>query len=166
MEEKINNAQELWHCARTESDEANIWGFYSYGDAPPAIGGGIGSFAWFGTRQELLSFIRDVLPYSPPGSSDADWDKVENDVHEIVGKAIEGKIDDRRTVQALNDALRTFSQIEWLGTFDDLIRGSHPFAERIRKEFCERDEEKNADHQEIGEEELVAFRGFLSEYGI
>jgi hypothetical protein len=167
MEEKINRAKALWQSAQTEPDEVNIWGFYSYGDAPPAIGGGVGSFAWFETRNELLQFIRDVLPYSPPGSSGADWNNVETDVHQIIAQAVEGKIDDRRAVEALNDALKTFSQIEWLGTFDDLIRSSHPFAERIRLEFWELEEEDNkADRQTISDDEIAAFRQFLAEYGI
>jgi hypothetical protein len=137
---KIEKAETLWQSVRSEPEWTNTWGFYSYGDVPGAIGGGFGSFAWFETRYELLSFIRDVLPYSPPGRSDADWEKVEREVHELAQQAIEDKIDLYIAVDRSNDALKTFSQIEWIGAFDDLICGNDPFAEQVRKELRELEE--------------------------
>jgi hypothetical protein len=166
MEEKIQRAETLWQNVQSEPDDVHCWGFYSYGDAPAAIGGGVGSFAWFQTRRELLSFVRDVLPYSPPGSSDTDLGNVEKHVQEIVEHAIEEKIDDKKAIEALNATLRTYSQIEWLGTFEDLICGTDPFAEKIRGEFRESEEESATDCKAISDNEIEELRQFLREYGI
>ena len=79
---------------------------------------------------------------------------------------MEDEIDVDRAVEDLNNALRTFSQIEWVGTLDDLIRGSHPFAERVRKEFWELEESDSTGRQNVSDEEITSFRQFLAEYGI
>jgi hypothetical protein len=63
-------AEQVWQ-KQMEKDQQNqnedTWGMFSYGDAPPAIGGGMGVFCWFDSRDELLDFIVKTLPFCPPG---------------------------------------------------------------------------------------------------
>jgi hypothetical protein len=52
--------------AMSESNSRNPlefpWGLFSWGDAPPAIGGGVGAFQWFPQLDELLAFVTDLSP--------------------------------------------------------------------------------------------------------
>jgi len=165
LEGLIKEAGAAWEAANTEPGSDDWWGIYSYGDAPGAIGGGVGSFVWFPTRAKALQFVGNVLPYSPPGRSDMDWSAVASETASIVEEIERGEIDDELGRTRLNLALRTFSQIEWFGTFSDLTSGSHPYAHKVRADYRE-DEGGSEGADRIPAAEIDEFKQFLAEYGI
>jgi hypothetical protein len=166
LQEKIEIANSLWETAVSVPEKVNWWGFYAYGDAPGAIGGGFGSFIWFDQRSDMLEFIAQVLPYSPPGRSDLDWGNVAQETAAIVEQMSTQEIDDQAAVSQLNSALASFSQFEWIGTFADLLAGQHQYAKSVREEYwsMQEDSEENSS-KPINDEVIGDFKDFLSEWG-
>ncbi|MFM1800692.1 MAG: hypothetical protein RJA81_44 [Planctomycetota bacterium] len=170
LESLIEKANNNWQMAiQGFPDDLNksyteLWGFFSYGDASPAIGGGGGVFMWFPNRNSMLDFIRDTLPYSPPGLCGLDWDKVASNTKVITDNMKSGVINDIEGIERLNEVLKTFSQIEWLGTVAELLNGNHPYILHVRESFRMQNNENNA-QRPIQSEEIDAFRTFLKEWG-
>jgi hypothetical protein len=168
LSEQFDDAQNISNEATSGNPGDLTWGFFSYGDAPPAIGGGLGMFTWFEDRETLLSFIADVLPYFPPGPSGSDFRGIEDKTREIIEEMRSGTISDLEGTERLNGVLKRFSQIEWIGTVDDLLSGSHPYAIEVRAAF--RYDEENPDDPDNGsaitEEEREDFFEMLDTWGI
>jgi hypothetical protein len=166
LQAAIDIAENLWSESERDPEDGKWWGFFCYGDASAPIGGGNGSFVWFPDRDEMLDFIRQVLPYSPPGRSDMDWEKVAKETEAIIDQMRGGDIDDKAATNHLNEALRSFSQIEWIGTFDDLLEGSHSYARLVRTEFRDSVEDATKQSDPIDEIELKDFKEFAALWGI
>lgn len=171
LEILIDKANDNWQSAMQgnptdlSGPADKIWGFFSYGDAPPAIGGGTGVFVWFPDRISMLEFIKETLPYSPPGQYGLDWDEVAKNTATIIENMKVGSVTDCDGIRSLNEVLKTFSQIEWLGTFDELMNGDHPYITEVREEFRLRETGKKS-NRPIKPEELDALREFLTDWGI
>ena len=161
---KIEKAEANWNAVVHGAPDGNAWGFFSYGDACGAIGGGVGMFTWFDSRAELLEFIASTLPYSPPGPSGADVDTVEAETRQIVDAMSVGELDDSAAVARLNGVLASFSQIKWIGTFEALLSGSHEYASLVRERFRGSDADGN-DTSPIQPQETADFRDFLMTWG-
>jgi len=166
LDERIERAEASWQdvSSGAPSDDCE-WGFFSYGDAPPAIGGGVGMFTWFPDRATMLAFIGETLPYSPPGQSSLDPDEIAENTASVVEKLRLGTLTDEDGRQHLNKVLETCSQLEWIGTVTELITGDHPYLVRVRKSFRD-DEDEDADGGPIDEDEKEEFFEFLSTWGI
>ena len=164
MEMRIKIAQNNWRTAVLGNPEEMTWGFYCYGDAPPALGGGVGMFTWFPDRLNMLEFIATTLPFSPAGRSDLDWESVASLTKSVIDEMKSGIVDDSTGVQRLNNVLTTFSQIEWLGEFTDLLSGDHPYARKVRKAYVKRTYKKSSGRP-IRAEETDSFREFLEDWG-
>lgn len=52
----VEAANARWADDALREPKSKSWGMYSYGDAPPAIGGGMGAFTWFDSKTALLKF--------------------------------------------------------------------------------------------------------------
>ena len=141
LQSRIEQAETNWRSVAIGNPGDNTWEFFSYGDAP----GGIGSFIWFPDRDEMLDFIATTFPYSPPGRSDFDWGSVASRTAAIVEEMKSGNIDDLVGVERLNEALRTFSQIKWMGTMEELLRGGNSYATEVRAAFRDENEEGSSD---------------------
>ena len=167
IEAVVNAADERWADDSLTRPTAASWGFYSYGDAPAAIGGGMGSFCWFGSRAKMLRFVVDVLPYSPPGPSDSDCTVVARQVTAIISEIESEKIDLEKARRKLNRVLRSYSQIEWIGTFKELASGQKAYSKRIIKAFRHaHDLPINSAPIEVTRAQMAEFKIFLSEFGI
>ncbi|EAU41319.1 hypothetical protein FP2506_01090 [Fulvimarina pelagi HTCC2506] len=180
IEQKIEHAEKAWSEIDPENGATvpdHAWGFSSYGDAPGGIGGGFVAFVWKATRDEVLNFIRDVLPYSPPGRSDKDWEAVAKETEEIVEEMRAGAVSDDEGVNRLNAALVTFSQIEFFGRFGDLMSGDDQYPQKIRAEYLNEVasmEGSSNDYDESGakpipplpEESRAHFVEWLTMYGV
>ena len=147
------------------------WGFYAYGDAPSAIGGGVGAFCWFGTQVEMLEFIAEHLAFVSPGPTDSDSEAVAFRVRSIISQAHEAPPEELRT--NLNEALRQYSQIDWWGQMQELLTGDTGFANRVRQSWQESILD-NADQYALVSDavlpvlpdQMTEFCVFLSEYGL
>jgi hypothetical protein len=165
LQNSIDQANDLWAKLERGPENGTWWGFYAYGDAPPAIGGGFGGFVWFPERDEMLEFIRLALPYSPPGRSDLDWGKVARETSEIVDQMKNGDLTDVTATTLLNGVLQTFSQFEWMGTFNNLLEGQHRYAIEVRKEFRSQLESSVKPSSQIEEGEFSEFKEFIEVWG-
>lgn len=159
-------ANERWLDKAILKPKATSWGFFSYGDAPAAIGGGVGTFAWFNNRTALLNFVEMVLPYSPPGPSNTDPLAVADKVGALLARVRSGDLDFAKARPKLNVVLRGYSQIEWMGTFKDLINGNDAYARRLIKQFRQSLElPVGTVPVAVARSQVKDFREFLAEYG-
>jgi hypothetical protein len=141
------------------------WGFFSYGDASPAIGGGDGIFTWFAGRDAMLASIEETLPYCPPGPAHIDAGNVARQTAAIVEQLRTGSTDDRDGLEHVNAILKGFSQHTWIGTVTDLLNGNHAYAIKVRSRFRQGDG-KDADYGPIREDQKDGLFKFLETWGI
>jgi hypothetical protein len=166
LDARVERAEARWsEVSSGPPPDDYKWGFFSYGDAPPAIGGGAGMFTWFPDRAAMLEFIEETLPYYPPGQSNLDADEIAENTAAVVEKIRLGTLSDEDGRLSLNQALTTCSQLEWIGTVTDLLAGDHPYVVRVRKTFRD-DEDEDADGGPIEEDEKEEFFEFLCSWGI
>lgn len=167
-------AQAIFAEAAERKAKKTDWGFYSYGDGPPAAGGGVGGFSWFASRREMLEAVRAHLVYFCPGPDTKDPATVAKEVATAVkgmGSSASGREAARNRANA---ALKGFAQIEWWGTFASLLEGDGAFERGIRASFRSEDEEDDeepggkgkAADRPITAGELAAFREYLQMYGM
>jgi len=162
---RIEKADENWQSITQGEPGDNTWGFFSYGDAPAAIGGGVGTFAWFPDRIEMLNFIASTLPFGGRADGYEDWREYVATIDAVVEGLKAERIDDQHGVAQLNDLLAGLFQIEWMGTVDDLLRGDHPYAVKVRSAY--RREDDCADPGvPIEKDEHESFGEFLIDWGI
>jgi hypothetical protein len=110
LEQFVEQANNRWKSACNTPILGNV-GMFSYGDASPAIGGGLGMFLWFDNSELLNEFIVNTLPFSPPGP----YDSNPFEVYESVTKLIKDSENNLNSyLQDLNKILLHYSHIEWL----------------------------------------------------
>jgi hypothetical protein len=160
----VDRAQANWHSWAQGDPGSNTWGLFSYGDAPGAMGGGVGIFIWFPCRNDLLDFIASTLPYDPPGPTSLDCEAVASETAAIVEHMKCGRLADPVGIAQLNKALKHFSQITWAGTFLELLTEPHPYARQVRAAFRMEHREVSSDAAITSGEE-PAFRQFLNTWG-
>jgi hypothetical protein len=165
LQERIEQAEANWQDATSGNPGQLEWGFFCYGDASPAIGGGDGMFTWFPDRNAMLAFIEESLPYCPPGPAHIDADEVARKTAAVVEKLRTGSLADHDGIQQLNAILKGFSQLTWIGTVTDLLKGDHPYATTVRSQFRQGDGEEN-NGGPILEREKQGFFEFLESWGI
>lgn len=167
IEATVEAANARWADVALGEPKSTSWGMYSYGDAPPAIGGGVGAFSWFDNKSALLRFIQEVLPYSPPGPGNSDPVVVADKVRAVLGQVRAGELELAKARRKLNTVLRAYSQIEWMGTFKDLKDGNDAYARKLIKEFRRsREIAVGAAPVAIARSQVEDFKEFLAEYGI
>lgn len=139
-------------------------GFFSYGDAPGGIGGGIGCFMWFETPDELLTYLKKHLTFLSSGPSFVDPGRVSGQVEKMLGGvSVEALTSGDKLIQ-LNDVLKGFSQIEWVGQFSDLLSGTGEFPAKVRAWY--RDDDSDSGGDPIPPQEVGDFTAQIAEYGI
>jgi hypothetical protein len=136
------------------------WGLFAWGDAPPACGGGCGCFQWFASRSELLEFITD---WSAAGFMTFDEESEWLQQRDCLRAIAAGMNDDPAgQLQGFNEELRGLLQIDWIGTYGELLAGEHPFSRRILKAFSE---EQDRPFEPVAIQSEEAFLAFLRNYG-
>jgi hypothetical protein len=134
-------------------------GLFAWGDAPPACGGGIGCFQWFATVEEALTFVTDSSPalYCTFDEED-EWLLMRQRLRAIADQWQDRPVD---ALAAFNAELKGLLQIDWIGRYQDLCEGSHPFCTHVREAFAETEGKTDAG-VEAGHEDWLAF---LQQYG-
>jgi hypothetical protein len=166
LEERCERAEASWgEVSSGAPPDDHEWGFFSYGDAPAAIGGGSGMFTWFPDRASMLSFIEETLPYHPPGQATLDPDEIASETAVVVEKMRIGTLTDHEGIQHLNKVLKTCSQLKWIGTVTDLLSDDHTYALEVRSAFRS-DDDDEANSGPISEDEKDDFFDFLDTWGI
>jgi hypothetical protein len=143
-------------------------GFFSCGDAPGGIGGGIGIFVWFNDEDSLLNYIGKVLPFTPPGPHGANVDEVEARVLEVLERKHNAstELTFAQVIEQLNPILKGFSQINWMGVYESLIVPvvDDEFRQRLRVDLFESLEISPYDGQ-LQDQHLEDFNEMLQGYG-
>ena len=172
-ENKFSDRDEASNYAIANVDlEADFgkFGFFSYGDAPAGIGGGAGVFLWFANEKEALDHIEQVLPFDPPGPHDMSPELVASEVQKINEKRLNSAGEDEYELQELisdlNKVLRQFSQIEWMGQFEELVSGEvkTDFEKKVRETFFD-NLDKDPYEGPIKGEHVDVFKDTLNTFG-
>lgn len=173
LDQRIERADILVKDFKFPNPLPGHWGFFSYSDASPAIGGGVGAFCWFSTREAMLDFAESVIPFNPggPAGDDEGLLSVAVRVSELVEDARSGKVSLEEMRLRLNGVLVRYSQFEWFGTFEELLSGEHPWAQQIRQNFIGADRSDVNDSADgpvvrrIVDGEMKDFLAYLQDYG-
>lgn len=165
IEQAIADAQIEAQKAAERMPNNDTWGFFSFGDGPPAAGGGVGGFLWFDDRAGMLDFIRRHLTYFSPGPTKSDPQTVNAAVVSLVREFESGNVGEMGTLSRLNAALKGYSQIKWWGTFGQLLTDRADFPKRVRLQFRSIDADEG-DSGPVTEAEIREFLEFLTEYGL
>ena len=159
--------QKACERAAAQKPKPTSWLMFTYGDAPAAIGGGVGCFFCFKSKPEMLAFVDEYITWVAPGPAAADHDAVQLQVHRIVARATKGTSSLPAVRKRLNSALKTFSQIPWWGTLRDLCRNRDKFSIDVRISFRDQHEDVSPrPSRPIGKSELKEFLQFLEFYGM
>ena len=140
-------------------------GVFSYSDGPAAAGGGMGMFLWFHDWPELYQFLANYLIGMAPGPISEDHHSVYEKTWKIFKNLAEGKIQRDHAIHQINQAAKSYSQIEWWGTFKELCEGTGEFETKVRA-ACLRDDAKKGGPTKLTDQAKKQFIGALSEYGI
>jgi hypothetical protein len=159
---RLDAAVEAFMEAAQRVPSGSDYGFCAYADAPTAIGGGIPSFCWFQTREQMLATISDHGLFLNPPRSDVDLAATDAVVKKVVAahrRNLEG------LPSALNSHLTNASQFIWMGSFRELCESDHPQAKKVRAEF--RGHKGIAgDPGTTKSDELASFVEFIGRYGV
>jgi hypothetical protein len=166
IERREKAAQELAQAANERTPDSQSWGLFSYGDGPPAAGGGVGIFLWFSSEAELLDFVALHLLFSEPGPTGVLVEPRLVAVGEIIDKLRIGELERGPARLALNNSLKCFSQIEWWGTRSNLFSADAEFPRRVRARFRDDWGKPDSTGQAITEEEEKDFLQYLETYGL
>ena len=147
----------------TRSPANGDWGFCAYGDAPPAIGGGMQWFYWFDDRPTMFDFLKSCALFINPPRSDLDLPQLASSVRSTVEKGIVRDLESFRN--KLNNLLHGCSQFTWMGSFEELRSGDQPEAVVVRNNFHS-SRDRLEDGSAIPDDELTEFTEFLSSYGL
>jgi hypothetical protein len=163
---RTERAQAAGEEANGRDPREHPFGFYSYGDAPGGIGGGVGVLLWFPTPESLLAYFSEHLTYQCHGPASSDETAVDASVKSAVATFEASGEPLENLIPVLNPILHNYSQIEWIGEFKDLAAGEREFEKRVRSSFRDADEEEeNNPSSPIGPDQTDDFVEYLATYG-
>lgn len=139
------------------------WGFCAYGDAPPAIGGGMQWFYWFDDKPAMFDFLKSCALFINPPRNDLDLPQLSSSLRSTIEKEIGGDLGSLR--HELNSLLDGCSQFTWMGSFEELRSGDHPEVIVVRNNFHS-SRDRLEDGSAIPDDELTEFTEFLNSYGL
>jgi hypothetical protein len=138
------------------------WGAWMYSDAHPAMGGGVGGFVWFDTRDEMLAFFREHLAYLDPGiQSRNNAYEIAKACQAIVDTVREGSVELRVGMTRLNHVVRGLTVIQWWGRLEDLHTSDAAFPCDVRSRFRRENTNVKDDSSQIAQGEESGFAQFL-----
>jgi hypothetical protein len=175
-----DEALDLWAEANEFIPEAADWGFFSIDQSPVAIGG----FTWFPTKAAMLKFLWEIVPPAMANDSDAAVLRMSKVCQAQVSKHELGESTMDQLIEDLNNGLKGATEIQWVGTFGDMVSGLIPFCQVLRAKFHANRSESPVDEEHdlidedsspkllkrygtpVNEEDLEDFREFLGEWGL
>ena len=173
-------AMEAWVEANECIPASEHWGFFSMDESPVGIGG----FTWFPTKQDMLQFFWEIIP---PAMANESLSKVRSlcrNCRAHVRRHELGETSLEQLVEELNQSLKGATQIQWVGTFREMIAGRTLFCQILRAKFHAYRAESpvDAEHEMIDEDssprllkrygtpvddaDLEEFMDFLGEWGL
>ncbi len=163
LAEAIDKATHACQAASGIAPEPLDWGASMYSDAHPAMGGGVGGFVWFDTKDEMLSFFREHLAYLDQGIlSRNDAHKIAEACQAIVDTVRDGSVETRVGMTRLNHVVRGLTVIQWWGRIEDLHTSDAAFPCEVRGRFRGELHSSPHDSAPIAENEEKKFATFLT----
>jgi hypothetical protein len=163
IETRLLEAQNAMMEPNERPPRPGYFGFWFYGDAPPAIGGGEPAALWFEDKRAMLHFLRDHALFLSPARGDVDLTKSDAALRIAIANAEGGDLDILR--QRLNELLSGIIQFDRIVSVEQLMKDHHPEAIVIRNHF--RNESGQPETGEaIAEEHASKFLEFLGTYGV
>ena len=107
----------------------------------------------------MYQFMANYFVASGPGPSEADHEPIYDKAWEIFNELAEGKIQRDQAFGRINTAAKSYSQIEWWGTFEELCEGQGQFEKRVRQDCLH-----SADGK-MGSAEKKKLMEAIAEYG-
>ncbi|MCP9846268.1 hypothetical protein KBY86_05095 [Synechococcus sp. Lug-A] len=150
-----------WEIADRDPREYKF-GFYHYGDRAASQGGGTAVFMWFPTESDRQEFLVSCLPMMH-SSCESESEYVAQ--QSLLFESLSNPPEDQVPV-AYNKAMKGVAQVEWIGTFDELLNSGSAFALKMRSDFrgeCDTMPQKSVP---IAEEEVEDFIEFTQTAGI
>ena len=162
LEQAIDKATHACQAASGIAPEPLDWGAWMYSDAHPAMGGGVGGFVWFDTKDEMLAFFRKHLAYLDQGIlSRNDAHKIAEACQAIVDTVRDGSVEMRVGMTRLNHVVRGLTVIQWWGRLEDLHTSDSAFPCEVRSRFRKENRNVKDDSSQITEDEEAEFAQFL-----
>src|SRR5262249_31999651 len=103
----------------------------------------------------------------------ADYEGVDSDCHDqallrramqkTANQMIAGRLGFEKGRQRFKVLLKGFLDIEWMGHFDEMLSGKHPFCKKMRAQFLEVEDESTV--PTLSAEQVNAFIEELRSYG-
>jgi len=147
----------LGNIASNRDPRRAPWGYYCSDDQVF----GVGLFLWFKTKEELLRFLGE---YEGSNSEQHDQTDLRAGLRKVTKQIGAGRLGLEKGRQHLNELLKGYIQIEWLGTFDEMLAGKHLFCQQLRADFLEV-EDSALPAPRIPERSVKGFVDFLRNYG-
>lgn len=162
LEEAMEKATYACQMATGVVPKPSDWNAWMYSDAHPAMGGGVGGFVWFDTRDEMLAFFREHLAYLDHGiQSRNDVNAIAVACQAIVDTVREGSAELRVGMTRLNHVVRGLTVIQWWGRLEDLHTSDAAFPCDVRCRFRREAAHTNENSSQITTDEEPAFAQFL-----
>lgn len=150
-----------WKIADRDPRE-NEFGFFHYGDRAASQGGGTAVFMWFPTENERQEFLVScLLPMHSSCDSEGEYESK----RALLTKALSEPPLDQVPV-SYNVAMKGIAQVEWIGTFSDLLESGSAFAQKMRSDFREEQGVTGEPSIPITEEEIEDFIEFTQMSGV
>jgi hypothetical protein len=162
LEEAIDKATHACQMASGVAPEPLAWGAWMYSDAHPAMGGGVGGFVWFDTKDEMLAFFREHLAYLDQGIlARDDAHAIAEACQAIVDTVQDESVELRVGMTRLNHVVRGLTVIQWWGRLEDLHTSDAAFACDARSRFRQENTHVKDDSSPIAKGEETGFAQFL-----
>lgn len=162
IQEAIEKATYACQMASGNVPEPLHWGAWIYSDAHPAMGGGVGGFVWFESRDEMLAFLEQHLAFLEPGvEGREDAFELHDACKSVVGAVRNESLPLRVAMTRLNHLVRGLSVIKWWGRMEDLLTGEEAFPCEVRCRFRGKPSNGTHDSPPIEEADQVEFADFL-----
>jgi hypothetical protein len=164
--DRAEAARTAAEAAIARTPRATSFGYFAYGDACGAIGGGVGLFQWFPSRTALLEHLAQHLTFENPGQHGTDPFAVQAAVQKAIASFAKTDAPLKNLIRKLNPLLKTYSQLTWIGTLGELKEGLGKYEKGVRRTFREDNDAPRNQSRPIERSEAAAFIDFLSQYGI
>ena len=136
LNEAMERATHACQMASGHVPEPLFWGAWMYSDAHPAMGGGVGGFTWFESRDEMLAFLREHLVFLDPGiGARNNVASLRDACRSVVDSVTDGTLTLRVAMTRLNHLVRGLTVIKWWGRMEDLLVGEEAFPCEVRSRF-------------------------------
>ena len=163
LTEQANDSLRRSHEA---DPELSPWGLYSWADASPACGGGVGAFQWFDSIDDVLAWVTDLSPAVFTSFDEEDeWLIFRAGLRQIAQGFLENP---EQGLKQFNAQLKGLHQIDWIGAWPDLVSGPDAYCQKIRRHFREGLDSEKPDESSsaIKPDEVGKFRQFVEDYGL